>query len=421
MIRFTLKYYNPGVRDKTFAFPEGVDGLSWELAGGSSVGKNGIDSLSADLLTIALTIYHTEKFVSPSNGSPIHKIVVRIPVYNKRACELSCEWLIKMLAFMNSIPFEFIFSEKKKKRRITFMTDPSPVEQVVLFSGGMDSTCGIATYPNQFSRYTKFVSYYTRQQKIQRDILQSLGYNTADMIQLKSKLVYTQQRRLNHHFSYRAFMFLAMGSVFARSFGAKTIYQFENGVLANAVPPYASISMTKHAHPITHKYYIAFIESLFGEKGYTIINPFLYKTKREMAELAGKEFKADFGEILTRTETCWYIYSNFSLTGKAKEPNRACGICIPCLIRRTADENYDFQFDISSKKILANDSVAFIFRSYEAFVKKMLTCKDEMHFYMDFLDGTARESLQLTDQLDLKELYLLYKRFSKEFEKEFLQ
>src|SRR5262249_15259771 len=133
----------------------------------------------------------------------------------------------------------------------------------------------------------------------------------------------------------RAFMFLTLGAVVAETFGASTVFQYENGVLAMAVPPSGSQVPTRHAHPEFHRRIERLFEAVFAHK-MEIRNPFLLLTKREEAAEFSKATRSDLAEVILRqTQTCWRL-SQAHVGGRKKSPFVPCGVCTPCIVRRTA-------------------------------------------------------------------------------------
>lgn len=413
MIEIKISYYSKKAHPHILKFPQGPDGLFWSVEEGATVGAKGIDSLSSDLLDVAFTIYHIEKYLSPFRSSPIENVTLRIPVNNTTVWQdaTTIDLLTKVLTFMNPLPMTFIFTKKNKTASIA--TDTASYNPVVLFSGGMDSTCGLAVYKKDLLHAGKIVSFSTRQKKSQNSILSKLGYGKDQLIRFHSTLKLPDKPKTSH-FTLRSFMFLSLAAVVARSYDIGEVWQFENGVLAMAVPPSPSITMTKHAHPIYHQYFTGFVNRLFQDTSFVIRNPFLHQTKGEMYKSALKKIRS-LDDILVHCETCWFHYSNFSISGEKKTPNMACGLCVPCIIRRVADPHYQFEFDIAKKKILDNDKIGFVFRTYQAFANKVIDCRTEEEFYMRALDGETRGMVSTGGTMDLSQLFDLFKRFSKEF------
>ena len=210
-----------------------------------------------------------------------------------------------------------------------------------------------------------------------------------------------------HSFRYRSFLFLSLAAAVARSWGARRIFQFENGILASSVPPAPSFSMTRHAHPSLHRHAERLFSAVLGED-LTIENPFFLKTKKECVASAPRRFRG----VLQDTETCWYQYANH-VGGVEKRPHVPCGVCIPCLLRRTAFPEGPYFFDLRDDSRRNHEKLGRAFRSYYAFLETVRTCRTPAEFYQA-LPGSGRELVR-RHGVDLGQLHRLFGTFAKEF------
>ena len=210
--------------------------------------------------------------------------------------------------------------------------DPSAITDVSLFSGGLDSTCGLASLYDR-AQTVALASYYGRQAK-QRSVGQALGFENHFQLACQWG---GPRERFGGQFQYRSLFFLAIAAALANSYAVGRIYQFENGPLACALPPSGIYRMTRHAHPALHHH----ASTLFGRifvRPFEINNPFLSQTKRKAVEFLKDacRVRERLRWVLQLTETCWNLNSR-SVLGVVKKANgQACGVCIPCIIRRTA-------------------------------------------------------------------------------------
>lgn len=416
MIKMTLIYLDEGVPPKKLAFKH--TDLAWHLSNESKVGPIDFDELTEDLLDVGMSIFHLERYIYAFRGSPIVRTQLVLPVRNPRHWMRTdvISTIGNTLNCLLPINWELTFVKKSVAKNKRPKGEHAKVSQVVLFSGGMDSTCGIAAFKDELRDSTRFVSYYTKQKTVQQSILNDCGYDSsAHLSQFTSEWTGKKIDRRNKTFFCRSFMFLTLGAAIARSHGSTKILQFENGILATAVPPAPSLQITKHAHPFFHLQMGKFLTAYF-QQPFEIENPFLWMTKRQAYERA-KASITNFEFIVTKSETCWYHYSNFGLDGKKKKPNIPCGICIPCLIRRVSDPNFDYQFDIALKGT-RDDRVNFIFQSYLAIVERIEESRNESEFYFKVLDGATRTYVD-NHVLPIDKLFTLFKRFSRDFRKEF--
>lgn len=202
------------------------------------------------------------------------------------------------------------------------------IQEVILFSGGMDSLCGAGVHQTPPDGVA-LVGCYHKQAALQIELGEALGYPTLAQWRLAG------QRGKEGMNLVRSFMFLTLGAVTAETYGASKIYQYENGVLALAIPPAGNFIPTRHAHPETHRRVEALFAAVFGRL-MKIANPFVLHTKREtVADLLAARPPKLANALLDKTETCWYgIQAHVG--GVPKTPWQPCGVCTPCLVRRTA-------------------------------------------------------------------------------------
>lgn len=210
------------------------------------------------------------------------------------------------------------------------------VHRVVLFSGGLDSTSGIAL-DDGLAGQTQLVSHYSRQKSVQRSLAGRFGYGLPTQARISGA---TGRGR---GFLHRSFYFLCLAAFVAETYGARRLIQYENGVLALAIRPYPSFLMTRHAHPRVHQAATRLFTAILGGD-WSIENPFLKLTKRQCFE-ARLSRLVEGDELLSQIESCWYANSNQQLGGIAKAVGKPCGVCVPCLVRRTATRIDEGEFD----------------------------------------------------------------------------
>lgn len=281
---------------------------------------------------------------------------------------------------------------------------------LVLFSGGLDSTSGVAG-----SRDRKnfiLCSFYTQQKTVQKSLARQLGIDPPIQWTWKERLPRTRGR----NFYYRSTLFLSIGAFTASSFGLKTILQFENGVLATAVHPAPSYRMTLHAHPRIHRIFESILNGLTAP-GWSVKNPHLLLTKRQAVERAAQEFGSKFFEIARQTQSCW-AYQAPRLYGMKKTANKSCGVCVPCIVRRTAlRSSTEYKWNLNHLSV-RNDLRGEHFRNYFGFAERILAQNSNAEFYR-LLDGSSRESLGRDGFPDLNSTHKLFRIFAAEFKNEF--
>lgn len=219
-----------------------------------------------------------------------------------------------------------------------------------------------------------------------------------------------------HSFFYRSVLFLVLAAVVAESWDTHTILQFENGILATAIPPAASWMMTKHAHPEVHQQAVELFSALFGGQ-WTIENPFLLKTKRGCVQEASRLFgQKELAPLLRDTETCWYHWSNRVPGSKKgeKKPKKPCGTCIPCILRQTAIPNEEYTYNLLNEDVRNHEKKGIAFRNYYGFLKDVYQAHTSTEFY-GRLTPAGKRLVSLNSSITLENLYELYSTFAQEF------
>ena len=399
---------NKYVRHPPIRFNIGSD-LVFSLAG--PIGPAGLSDSAADLLDFAGAIYQIERqFRGRQRTNPIEQVSLSITLRKPKAWTdgtlTSVKRILQLLG--NAVWDVELKSGLRAGIPSTDRSKPPRCTQVALFSGGMDSTCGAATCRDEAER-TQLVGFYTRQMTLQEELAQTLGFKRLAQCRMQWK----GKPGLTHSFYYRSFFFLCLAAAIAESWEARRILQFENGVLATAVPPAPSWRMTKHAHPLLHQYATDLFGSLFGGR-WQIVNPFLHLTKRQCLDAAANSYgKTELYKIIAKTQTCWYYTSN-RIVGALKTPNKACGACIPCIVRHTALPKEPTVFDLDQDKIRNKAVLGRAFRSYFGVLDEVLRAKDLDSFY-EVLPAPGRMVVDSNLGISLAQMHELFHTFAKEF------
>lgn len=313
--------------------------LTWH--GDGPLGNAGLDSVSRDLLEIARLVWevekHTPKRISSQRPRSVNiDMSLRAP---SAWSEEAVQALRDILRLLGNAEWHFNFQKRRAgaKNSLDLMaetsrTDGGNAEAVALFSGGLDSTSGLAWLQTE-KRDVALASFYGAKAK-QVAIRDSFAIERH--FQAMCQWV-GSRTRFGGQFQYRSLLFLSLGAAVAASYGAKTLYQFENGPLAVSLPPSPNYRMTRHAHPKLHHMMGNLFAQLHGH-ALLVSNPFLSLTKRQAADLLEKaaSSRKALTDILSRTETCWNLNSRNVVGAMTKSIGQACGLCIPCLVRRTA-------------------------------------------------------------------------------------
>jgi len=342
------------------------DRFHLELSG--PLGPAGLTARGRDVLTVGFSVFSIERSLSGYSGTNRPSdFEVELELEDpRRWTSAATNALVEILAFQGDARWHWAFAKATRPGSVDSVAttpDERTLDCVALFSAGLDSTAGLATLQASAAR-VQLVSHYSKQKTAQLAIANALGYRPPTQARIVRSALSTRGRS----YLYRSFYFLCLGAVVANSYHVAKITQFENGILAAAIPPAPPYFMTRHAHPTVHHH----AEILFGEifgNDWKIDNPFLPSTKREcvseMRRILGRKLS---DELISQTETCWYVNSYQLRANKRKENGVPCGVCIPCIVRRTALRVAEGHYDLAKRSVRADTALTREFRAYSEFV-----------------------------------------------------
>jgi len=381
------------------------------------LGPRGVDNATSDLLDIALSVMFVERDLRKlALTNRVSRIDFKIPVRQVGDWTSRRSTLEELLRFMGGHDWHVSFAESSLPLRKADSRLQDLKKLVVLHSGGMDSACGLGSLVSQAAA-VQLVSFYTSQRPIQERLAAELGFSHPS--QMYAAWRHRAGRRGRGAFAYRSFLFLSLATLAARSFGASSIIQFENGFMAASIPACANYFVTRHAHPKYHRLFNELLRqmSIFV----TVENPFRWKTKRQ----AVLEFHRELGKVkaeklLALTQSCWfYSYHQFPSRFKRerikKDPHQHCGLCVPCLVRRAAFRDDDYSLDPRRPPAGTKDkrNVSYNYDAYVAFSRLVLANRRTA-------EGLRRALLEFGTVLDpeagpWESLHPLVVQFSREF------
>ena len=285
------------------------------------------------------------------------------------------------------------------------------ISKIALWSGGLDSTAGVGSGSAPASE-TQLCSFYTRQKVLQLQIAAELGFGHPTQWHHRGRA------GRGRSFYYRSFLFLSLAAATADTWKCYQILQFENGILAGAVPPVPSVAMTKHAHPRLHHLFTQLLKSILPGD-WKISNPLWMHTKREAVKtLTSHLGKRQADSVMCITESCWNLTAphafGVSKLGRfEKKVNQQCGVCIPCIIRRSALPEEAFAFDLRVDKVRNHPELGAFFLEYLELLSAVRHSKSTAQFRRVL----PAEALELIDNgwATLPELEQLWRTFANEF------
>jgi 7-cyano-7-deazaguanine synthase in queuosine biosynthesis len=129
----------------------------------------------------------------------------------------------------------------------------------------------------------------------------------------------------------RSFMFLGLGIAVADGLGAERLLVPENGFISLNVPLTAS-RLGSFSTRTTHPHLIQLLQELLSQLGIgvAIDLPYRFRTKGELIRNCANRAAVVAG--LAATMSC--AHPSAARFSALRDPNRHCGRCVPCLIRR---------------------------------------------------------------------------------------
>lgn len=299
-----------------------------------------------DLLEIATYVYCADQATSRGGDGTSQigdkwrrNFIFHIPVRNPTlwASTKISETLAETLAFLSDDDFSFEFHQLTHSptcaQYFEFDKDASfnQFEDVMLFSGGLDSLAGAVEELVVNKRNVALVSHrsspkiFNRQKELVSDLRQ---YTKSPFLHIpvwvhKDKALgreYTQRTR--------SFLFASLGVVVARLLNLWRIRFYENGTISLNLPISPQL-IGSRASRTTHPNALKNFSTLFGEllgHDFGVENPFVWKTKTEVVGLISN---AGCGDLIKHSTSCTHTWEMTKIYSH-------CGRCSQCIDRRFA-------------------------------------------------------------------------------------
>ncbi|MFA6286992.1 MAG: hypothetical protein WC661_06350 [Opitutaceae bacterium] len=249
--------------------------------------------------------------------------------------------LSDVLGFLADHIFEFTF--KKAANPAEFhdyldFTDSNagagnaPIDQVAMFSGGLDSLAGaieeLVTLRNRVAFVTHIStpknSAFIRQ--LWTDLQKLSPSNKAVQIAVLANKAKAMGKE--HTQRTRSFLFAALGSTVAQMLKLNSLRFYENGVVSINLPVCAQV-VGGRATRTTHPRVLAGFSKLFSlicEADFQVVNPFIFETK---ADVIRRIVRAGAGHLIASSVSCGHTWTRTT-------EHSQCGVCSQCIDRRLA-------------------------------------------------------------------------------------
>ncbi len=246
------------------------------------------------------------------------------------------EALTDVLSILSEDTFEFVFTRLEQPPPVQLYFDhlgaDFRVDEVMLFSGGLDSLAGAIQEAILGGRSVALVSHDSASKRkpqieaLAKEVAQRAGTTTVRHIPVwatKSEEVggeYTQRTR--------SFLYAALAAAVSAMMGKDRIRFYENGVTSMNLPIAPQVvgsRATRTTHPQSIRGFGRLFSTLL-DRPFVVENPFVWKTKTDVVRLI-KE--SGHGILAARSVSC-------SRTFEATRLHNHCGRCSQCIDRRFA-------------------------------------------------------------------------------------
>ena len=298
-----------------------------------------------DLLDIATYVFIADRMISrggrtlPNMGGDWHRrfrlvIAVREPDrWNRTEVKSALEELVGFLSG-DTFSFQFLKSDEPPafpSRLPLRLGDAAQrrSDQVLLFSGGLDSLAGAVEELSQTDDRIVLASHRSSDQVFSRQkaLAAALSHRFPGRVVHVPVEITMRPGLRDVEFTQRTrtFLFSAIGCVVAEMMGCARIPFFENGIMSFNLPIAPQIigsRATRSTHPLALRQMTEFANQVLGTP-FEVANPFVWRTKAEIVRLIGQYGQAD---LVAGSISCTHI----------RRPGQRthCGECAQCLHRR---------------------------------------------------------------------------------------
>lgn len=233
-------------------------------------------------------------------------------------------------------------------------------EQVVMFSGGLDSLAGAIDEVVNQKRRVLLVTHKSTSKlnKRHRTLEELLAEKAGDNVPHRITVRVHKTKELNHEYTQRSrsFLYVSIGATIAGMLGLRSVRFYENGVISLNLPVCAQVvggRATRTTHPRVMKGFQDIISLVAGEP-FTVENPYIWKTKTDVVKVITD---AGCHDLIKHSMTCTH-------TWEMTNQHTHCGGCSQCIDRRFAvlaakADQYDpvdhYKFDVFTQSRDAQD------------------------------------------------------------------
>ena len=303
-----------------------------------------IDPVIEDFLEVACAIFFADSSfprgseTRPEMGASWRRqfrITVPVQALDRWSDPAVIQALTDVAGFLteDNFIFDFVARDPHFGRQGILDLDPEgasfEAQEVILFSGGLDSFAGALEALSTTQGNVLLVSHRSAQKVMPRQdllaaYLMNRFKNRIKHVRVEAHRIATQARDTTQR--SRTLLFAALGQAVAQSFGARRISFYENGIVSQNLPISSQVvgtMATRTTHPLAlHR--LNQLLALLRPDAPPIINGYAWLTKTEVVQRIAQHGAAD---QIQYAVSCTSVIDQTRL-----HPH--CGICSQCLDRR---------------------------------------------------------------------------------------
>jgi 7-cyano-7-deazaguanine synthase in queuosine biosynthesis len=300
-----------------------------------------------DLIDIAVYVYCADQAVKRGDDTfrafgthwrrrLFFRVAVRDPDF--WADPRACNQLKATLSFLSEDEYEFEFvrllRDEPFQGCFDLVADPyaGRIDEVVLFSGGLDSLAGAVQEAILDRKNVALVHHRSSEKMVtrHRELVRLLTRRAGTTPPAHFPVRINKSQRYNAEFTQRtrSFLYAALGATVAAMLRLSRVRFYENGVVSLNLPPSAQVvgaRATRTTHPQVLNGFSDLLTCVAG-KLFTVENRFRWKTKADIVRLIAE---AGCHELIGHTTSCTH-------TWVMTHEHPHCGICSQCIDRRFA-------------------------------------------------------------------------------------
>jgi 7-cyano-7-deazaguanine synthase in queuosine biosynthesis len=243
-------------------------------------------------------------------------------------------------------------------------TESENPEEVILFSGGLDSLGGAVQQSVLDGQKVVLVHHQSTDamETRRQDLMNSL-VEKSQQPPIYIPVSIRKDKSLSHEYTQRSrsFLYAALGTTVAQMWNLSRIRFYENGVVSLNLPICGEVvgaRATRTTHPRVLDGFARLFSEIAGRE-FSVENPFLWKTKTEVLELIGS---AGCSELIQYTTSC-------TRTREMTIAKPHCGACSQCIDRRfavlaagleSADPESEYRVELLCGERNKEDSLAML-------------------------------------------------------------